>query len=146
MSDTPLVDLDHYIDRSEAKRLIDSYQAMKNELINPKFAADQEEYGVLPNSEAFNEKSILAILAQPGCVGVRIHYGLKNDVKKGENVPLVVAVLVGVNADGYNMWGSSAVAGAVQAKSASALTDGGDGVILEDSQRCPPWPDPNPQP
>ena len=118
---------------------------MQYELLNPRFESLQKEYGVLPTSEAFNEKSILAVLAQDGCVGIRIHYGLKYQETSSGTVPLIVAVLVGVASDGSNMWSRSAVTQAVQA---ALTTRSGEeeGVILEDSQRCPPFGDSSPLP
>ncbi|RZK47213.1 MAG: hypothetical protein EOO94_01150, partial [Pedobacter sp.] len=101
--------INHFIDRDEARKLITAYREMQPELLNSKFERLQKEFGVLPTSEAFNEKSILSILAQDGCVGIRIHYGLKQQDIGGETVPLIVAVLVGVASDGSNMWGRSAV-------------------------------------
>jgi hypothetical protein len=137
--------INHFIDRDEARKLITTYREMQYELLNPKFERLQKEFGVLPTSEAFNEKSILSILAQDGCVGIRIHYGIKYQDVNGESVPLIVAVLVGVASDGSNMWGKSAVTEPTQ----TAVTSRGaeeDGVILEDSQRCPPFGDSSPLP
>jgi len=135
----------HFIDREEARKLITAYREMQYELLNPRFESLQKEYGVLPTSEAFNEKSILAVLAQDGCVGIRIHYGLKYQETSAGTVPLIVAVLVGVASDGSNMWSRSAVTQAVQ----TALTTRSgeeEGEILEDSQRCPPFGDSSPLP
>jgi len=138
-----LVEINHFIDRAEAKRLIDNFQETQYELVNPKLARAQKEFGVLPTWEAFNEKSILAILAQPGCEGIRIHYGLKKEDKSGEIVPMMVAVVVGVDKEGKSMWGAAAVAKPVAKMQAMATERGveDEGVILEDSQRCPPYGD-----
>ena len=146
--DLPLVEINHFIDRAEAKRLITNYQEMQYELVNPNLVKAQKEYGVLPTWEAFNEKSILAILAQPGCEGIRIHYGLKKEDKSGEIVPMVVAVLVGVDKEGNSMWGAAAVTkpAAKMQVMATERGAGDEGVILEDSQRCPPYGDSVPMP
>ena len=143
-----LESINHFIDRAEAARLIGTYNKMKHELISPTFAREQAEYGILPVSEAFNEKSIQAILQQDGCVGIRIHYGIKMTMEKDVEVPLMVAVLVGVAKDGSNMWAKAATnetSGGTQKM--SVVTRGEEeGVILEDSQRCPPFGDASPQP
>jgi hypothetical protein len=143
-----LESINHFIDRAEAGKLIGNYNRMKDELINPSFQRLQKEFGILPVSEAFNEKSILAILAQEGCVGIRIHYGIKMTMEREIEVPLVVAVLVGVAKDGSNMWGKAAVNESTQVGLKMAVTSRGEdeGVILEDSQRCPPFGDENPMP
>jgi hypothetical protein len=146
--DLRLVEINHFIDRAEAKRLITNYQEMQYELVNPNLVKAQKEYGVLPTWEAFNEKSILAILAQPGCEGIRIHYGLKKEDKSGEIVPMVVAVLVGVDKEGNSMWGAAAVTKPTAKMQMKATERGAEdeGVILEDSQRCPPYGDSSPMP
>jgi hypothetical protein len=144
-----LESINHFIDREEARKLIGTYREMQYELLNPKFDRVQKEFGVLPTSEAFNEKSILAILAQDGCVGIRIHYGVKQTDEQGEIVPLIVAVLVGVAADGSDMWGKSAVTQTSKTALKMAETSRGveeDGIILEDSQRCPPFGNISPLP
>jgi hypothetical protein len=151
--------INHFISRAEARKLIGNYNKLKNDIINPKYAGLQEKYGILPESEAFNDKAILSILAQPGCVGVRIHYGIKLTEEKDktrENVPLLVAVLVGVDKEGKNMWAKPHThqpsgdreEGRVAMASMSATSDEGfeDGVIDEDSQRCPPYGKSEPQP
>ena len=143
MDNTPSLDtINHFIDRAEARKLIGTYREMQYELLNPSFQGLQKEYGVLPTWEAFNDKSILAILAQPGCVGIRIHYGLKKQETERGEIPLIVSVLVGVASDGSDMWGAAAVtapAGTALNMSATSRGEEGDGVILEDSQRCPPF-------
>ena len=143
-----LVEINHFIDRAEAKRLIDNFQESQYELVNPNLVRAQKEFGVLPNWEAFNEKSILAILAQPGCEGIRIHYGLKKEDKSGEIVPMMVAVVVGVDKEGNSMWGAAAVTKPVAKMQVTATARGAEdeGVILEDSQRCPPYGDTSPMP
>ncbi|HTE26249.1 hypothetical protein [Flavitalea sp.] len=148
-SNPSLERINHFIDREEARKLITAYREMQPKLLNPQFERLQKEFGVLPTSEAFNEKSILAILAQDGCVGIRIHYGLKQQDVKGETIPLIVAVLVGVASDGSNMWARSAVTEASRVALKMAVTSRGseeDGVIVEDSQRCPPFGDSSPLP
>ena len=82
-----LESINHFIDRDEARKLITAYREMQHELINPRFERLQKEFGVLPTSEGFNQKSILSILAQDGCVGIRIHYGIKYQDEKSESVP-----------------------------------------------------------
>ncbi len=138
-----LEEINHFINKEEARKLISNFQEMKYELVNPKYDALQKEYGVLPTSEAFNNSSILAVLAQPGCVGLRIHYGIKKELLEGTEVPLMVAVIVGVRKDGTNMWDAIA-ATETSAQPITTRSTEGEGVILEDSQRCPPFGDSDP--
>jgi len=150
MDQTPSLEAtNHFIDRDEAKRLITAYREQQNELLNPGLLREHKEFGILPFSEAFNQKSILALLAQDDCVGIRIHYGLKYQEANGAKVPQIVAVLVGVAKDGSNIWGRSAVTEPARTNLKMAVTARGvgeDAVILEDSQRCPPFGDSDPIP
>lgn len=146
--------LNHFITRTEAKELIGRYRENRQRLLHPELLSADKTYGVIPHSEAFNEKSILAILSQPGCVGIRIHYGMKfqKDRKYKTEVPLIVAVLVGVDSQGRNMWGGTPAKPKSKKAAAGlmimAVGPAGDGfgVIDEDSQRCPPYQLSEPQP
>lgn len=142
---------DHFISRSEAKELIGNFRRLKSKLVHPELQDADKSYGVIPESEAFNEKSILAILSQPGCVGIRIHYGIKFKKDRKREIPLIHAVICGVDKDGKNIWSrskprnvpKSAQSGAV----AMVLAKGfDDAFINEDSQRVPPYPNSQPQP
>ena len=143
---TSLTELNHFIDLDEARKLISTFQELKYQLVNPKFDRLQKEFGVLPTSEAFNQKSILSLLAQDDCVGIRIHYGVKLKEEKGEQVPLLVAVLVGVRSDGTNIWSNNIAAPDQTQRTLMMNSPGRDAVILEDSQRCPPYGDSDPIP
>ncbi|RYG06266.1 MAG: hypothetical protein EOO02_01200 [Chitinophagaceae bacterium] len=137
-----LTEMGHFIDYAEARRLLDNYELKKHELINPSLLREQKEYGILPDCEAFNADGIKAILEQKDCVGIRIHYGLKDEDEKGNKVPLIVAVLVGVAPDGKDLWGQTESAPKVSARSYPLAAPDPGGVILEDSQRSPPYPKP----
>ncbi len=141
-----LTDLNHFIDLDEARKLIGTFQEMKGELLNARYSHLEKEYGILPTSEAFNQKSILSILAQDDCVGIRIHYGVKLKEEKGEQIPLMVAVLVGVRSDGSNIWTNRVPVQEQTQRSLISNAPGRDAVILEDSQRCPPYGDSDPIP
>ena len=152
--DDDLQKLNHFISRSEAKELIGRYRENRKRVLHPELLSADKTYGVIPHSEAFNEKSILAILSQPGCVGIRIHYGMKfqKDRKYKDEIPLIVAVIVGVDSKGKNMWGGSPAksksknaAGGAMIMAAPPASDG-FAFINEDSQRCPPYQLSEPQP
>lgn len=76
------------ISRSEAQRLLADYQN------SPAFAANNHTEGIL-----FGRDHLLAILAQPGCKGMRIYYG-KEGVLSTDPSNLVI---VGTNAEGNDM-------------------------------------------
>jgi hypothetical protein len=80
----------------------------------------------IPETEAFNKPSVLEILKNPACVGVRIYYG----VKKGEKRNQVRLILVGVDAQGKDLFITK---GSALAAQAAGDKEGG----LEYGQ-CPP--------
>lgn len=147
--------INHFISRSEARELIGRYRENRKKILHPDLLSADKQYGLIPHSEAFNEKSVLAILSQPGCVGIRIHYGMKTqkDKKYKDEIPLIVAVIVGVDSQGRNMWGGSPAkskskkaAGASMIMAAAPPAADGFAFINEDSQRCPPYQLSQPQP
>lgn len=109
--------MSHFISLEKAIELTQRYRAQKESLLVP---AHQNQ-NVLPLSETFNRAAIDQLLAQPGCTGLRIYYGL-------DDALLLHAVLVGVDAENNDLL------------TPVALTAGeGDGpVIIDNSIRCPP--------
>ena len=67
------------------------------------------------NAGAFHAKQVLELLAQPGCVGLRIYYGRSD--KGGRTV-----VLVGIDAEGKDMAAES-------------------NLLMEEVWPCPPYCD-----
>ena len=91
----------------------------------------------MPASEAFNKRQVDSLLNQPGCVGIRIRYGIDD---KG-NVRLV---LYGINERGKdisevyeNGLKSDVAGGAKQKGSGPQFFDAP--IILENGQRCPQY-------
>ncbi|RYE17735.1 MAG: hypothetical protein EOP51_23350 [Sphingobacteriales bacterium] len=74
---------------------------------------------ILPLSETFNRQAIDALLAVPGCAGLRIYPGMDEDKK-------VHAIMVPVNEANEDMLPVSAASAA-----------GADDPIVEMGQRCP---------
>ncbi len=70
----------------------------------------QQGKNVLAISESFNRAAIEAILNQDGCSGIRLYSGLKEDGRLHQ-------VLVGINEKDEDMC---------------------EGILVEDSRRCPP--------
>ena len=73
----------------------------------------------IPTSEAFNKPGVVKILEDPKCVGLKIYYG----VKKGANRNEIRLILVGVDAQGNDLYYSDAGV----AQKAAAQT-GGNGT------------------
>lgn len=74
-----------------------------------------------PVCETFEMAAIRKLLATPGCVSLRIYYGMKKDLEAH-------AILVAVNSSGEDI---------LPKGDALSLADE-EAIILEDSYRCPP--------
>ncbi|RZK13250.1 MAG: hypothetical protein EOO46_00125 [Flavobacterium sp.] len=82
-------------------------------------ANQYQDAGILPLSETFNRAAVDALLAQTGCAGLRIYYGMDETLK-------VHAILVAVDELNADILPSTQT-------SLTAVED----VIMEISQRCP---------
>lgn len=109
--------MNHFITLPEAIEMTSRYRAEYNDLLKPEY----QNQGLLPLSESFERSAIDALLAQEGCVGIRIYGGMT--IGK-----VVHAVLVGYDANGADILPSTA----------STLVAEEDDVIVDHSIRCPP--------
>lgn len=77
----------------------------------------------MPRCETFERPVIDRLLSTPGCTRLRIYYGMKNNDKE------VHAILVAVDANDRDMLPSM-----IEGR----MDDEEQGLIVEDSFRCPP--------
>ncbi|HWJ26797.1 MAG TPA: hypothetical protein VNS32_09655 [Flavisolibacter sp.] len=113
---------DHMITLEKARKMIAHFHEKKEHLLHENFKGVQ----VLNHCETFDRAAFDRLLAVPGCIGVRIHYGLDEDHK-------MHAIIVGVDENDNDMLPNLAEDGVMQA-------DSGDGpVIVEDGKTCPPY-------
>ncbi|MES2773876.1 MAG: hypothetical protein V4722_06810 [Bacteroidota bacterium] len=117
-------DKDHQITLAQAIEMTTLYRQQKEIILAPAY----QQSGILAISETFNREAFDALLAQEGCKGIRIYYGMDPTLR-------VHAILCGVNAAGNDMIGSGSQAG----EGVSNFADGGDdeGLLFEESTRCP---------
>jgi hypothetical protein len=104
--------MENIIPYEEAKKLIERYRQNWQNIPTSGYANS------LSLSETFSAEAFRKLLDQPGCVGVRIYYGMKEDLK-------ICAILVGVDVQDRDMVG--------------VLKGGEDEVIIEDGKFCPPF-------
>lgn len=118
---------DHFISKKEIAIYRGRYDVERDtlEVTLPKL--------YLPKSEAFNKPSVLEILKDPKCVGIRIYYGATAMNDKSD----FRLIIVGVDAQGKDLYIKKGSAVAAQAG------DDGDGG-LEYGQCDPPCYDPPP--
>ena len=106
----------HLISLEEAVNLTTTYQAEKDSLL----CEEYQGRNILPVCETFDRADIDTLLAQEGCVGLRIYLGMDNNA-------LVKVVLVGVDANNDD------------------LLDADNSIIVEMGRRCPvDCPNPSP--
>ena len=84
--------LKHSISQDKVKQLTSNYEKNKTKILKKKFHGE----AILPTSETFDRAAFDQLLSQEGCVGVRIYFGMDEDLK-------VQLVVVGVNEKGQNL-------------------------------------------
>jgi hypothetical protein len=125
-SNTPLPTNSHFIPLDQAIAMTTTYRNNREIVLSP----DYRGKDILPLSETFNRAAFDKLLASTGCEGLRIYYGMDQNLQ-------IHAVIVAVNADNQDILPPSATSTTVEGS--------GDDVIVEEGQRCPPiCPDPSP--
>ena len=119
------------ISTEQIKNLKFKYAQNKNSILKEPF----NQNDTLPTSETFERAAFDKILAQDGCVGVRIYYGMDDDLQ-------VSLILIGVDRNGQDIQ-----------KTGGNLSKKKDGDISDDpimafsgGLRCPPNCEPPPPP
>jgi hypothetical protein len=112
-------DIDHFIPLGEAKIMTARYRAEKENIL----ALECKGQDLLSICETFNRGEFDFVLAQQGCVGLRVYFGMTPDLK-------VKVIVVGVDADNKDILPSSSVM--------LAEGDGGKGVV-EYGRPCPEY-------
>lgn len=124
----------HRITLEKARKMTRTFRDHRGQNIIPGQIGD-----MIPISETFDRAAIDALLAQPGCVSLRIYYGLDDNMK-------LHAVMVGVDANGRDilpidpsvtMMGAAGTTSGPSAATTTSPTDE-TGIILDEGIRCPP--------
>ena len=112
----------HFISLQKAVEMTGKFRENREDI----FGAELTGRNIVPFSETFNRQAIDQLLSAAGCNGMRIYYGMDDDLK-------VHAILVAVNDANEDLLPSE-----------TALEDDGR-VIIEEGQRCPDMcPPPSP--
>ena len=103
----------HFITIEKAKELTGLYREKKNRLLTENY----QDTDTLPTSETFNRDIFDAILKQKDCAGIRLYFGMDDEMR-------IKLIIVGVNEQNrdilpsvYNNW---------------------EGIIGEEGTLCPP--------
>ena len=121
-----LKDQKHTIPKDDAEKMVKKYKQVRKKLM-----ALNEEEGLklpaFPISVTYNKAAMDGLVNLPGCVGIRVYPAV---TKENE----LTFVLVGVDADGENIYGTAG------AKTAKQLTT--SGTVTDEGQMSPPYPAP----
>lgn len=104
---------EHRISLETAIEMTNRYRAQKERILMPELQGKN----LLPVSETFDRAAFDRLLAQPGCTGLRIYYGMDETLQ-------VHAIAVSVNDKNEDIL-------------PTAITP--DGEIVEEGKVCPPY-------
>jgi hypothetical protein len=110
----------HFISLSKAKEMTLRYSTEKNNILKP----DLTNPNILLTSETFDREAFDKLLAQAGCVGIRVYFGMDANLT-------IKIIAVGVDEDNKDILPSPL----------TEAIEGGEengGVIVEEGRPCPP--------
>lgn len=117
----------HRISLEKARAMKERYQTHKKIILKK----DYEDKKIMIDCETFNRDAFDSILAQEGCVGVRIYLAMDDALS-------LRAIIVGVNDKNQDILPSEGSTGTVVTNAGSDVTTGTSGYIAEDGVICPP--------
>jgi hypothetical protein len=118
--------LSHVIPLDQAAAMTKRYRDHRNEILKPEYA----NRDILAICETFNKIPVQHLVASDECVGLRIYYGMSEDL-------LCHAILVGVNSKGEDILPDTSSNFGGEGDGDGEDDGGEGGGTLEDSIRCP---------
>lgn len=106
--------MSHFISLQEALNMTTLYRAERENILDSTY----RNQNILPIAESFSRGAFDSVLAQSGCAGLRIYYGMGEDLK-------VHALIVGMDSNGHDLL-----------PAANALNEEEE-LIIERGNRCP---------
>jgi hypothetical protein len=100
---------------SEGKLMVKNYLDNKSKVFTGEIT--------LPNTETYDSEAFIALLKQPDCVKIRIHYGMNED-------KVICAIFVGVDSNGNEI--------TIKNNGFIANTGVDEEYVIELSSKCPP--------
>ena len=108
--------MNHFITVTEAVEMTTRYRNQKENILKTNYAGQN----ILCKAETFDREPFDTVLGKAGCSGLRIYYGMSEDLK-------IHAIIVGVNAANEDM---------IPDVNASLVTEEDDSVF-DRAIRCP---------
>ncbi len=112
--------MNHFITLTQAVQMTETFRQHREAILTP----SAKNQNLLPLSETFDRAAFEALLAQPGATGVRLYYGMDEELK-------LHGIFVAVDEANRDILGSSLLLG-----SATAAEEPGS-TIVEVGKRCP---------
>lgn len=109
--------MNHFISLQEAIAMTSLYRSEKENILKTEYQGQ----GILPLSESFERDAFDTVLGKSGCTGLRIYYGMSEDLK-------IHALVVGVDENGEDM---------LPASSSMSEQPEEEDDIIEKGIRCP---------
>ena len=110
--------MNQFISLAEAIQMTSNFRTNREEILKRNY----QNKDILPLSETFDRRELDTVLSQQGCKGIRVYYGMDEQLK-------VHAIIVGVDENNRDMIpGSANVTGEEEE----------DDQIIERGIRCPP--------
>jgi hypothetical protein len=113
--------MSHFISIDKAKAMTALYREQKDTLLQPAY----QDSNVWALSESFERSAVDRLLAQPGCEGLRIYYGLDDAMR-------VHAILVGYDRNNADILPAAASSSALATETEDEFSG-----VLEEGNRCP---------
>jgi hypothetical protein len=107
--------MNHFISLQEAIAMTTLYRQERENILESNY----QNQNILPIAESFGRSAFDSVLAQSGCAGLRIYYGMAEDLK-------VHAIIVGMDTSGNDLLPES-----------NQLSEEDEELIIERGNRCP---------
>lgn len=107
--------MSHFISLQEAIAMTTLYRQERETILE----SDYRNQNILPIAESFGRSAFDTVLAQTGCAGLRIYYGMGEDLK-------VHAIIVATDTNGHDLLPAG-----------NLLNEEDEEVIIERGNRCP---------
>jgi len=118
----------HFIPLAVASGMTRRYRDMHNKILKEEFKGKN----INAVCETFDRKAFDALLAQPGCMGLRMYFGMNES-------NMIHTIVVGVNESNEDMLTPiHTSSNAILSSILSDTTDDSMDPIIEQAQRCPP--------